>query len=602
MALVLATAPRDVRAAEDAALPAGVDVHWYCELQKVDAATCQAAWAHRQAQGALLDALYEAAEATPTRAGQLGTVGPSPSTVALWKAARLSMIYRDPAARFGTVVQLMDRPDGPARAWPMWAKRGRGFELRAMAAAVAEVAAYPDWDEDGRADFAALDDPTLFPWTRPLYALALAAAPTEVMGRLSTVVSPQIHAAVVARERFRQAVFGADELHRAVAQHLDANYVGTLYDYGWAVRWRMLEAWVERHPQDDFAPDAAALALRGAVMDRVLSLREVEAFKYTAARDRRPEAAQFFAEMVDPPSTATHVQLDRLARHWLVTWSDPGPWTDRWRDHADVVARRDESRERVLLWWFWTRQDAYRGPRPFEAAVTLRTEFDAWAARHPGPRWRSGALRWIAGMQLRERTCCAESTPVKSHPSCRVAPATACDHLRAGIATLIEARELAAASTASTSLSEAPEAFDVAKAVATLEAEWLTGLGAAGSLPIAQVPPRSGYSAQAVALAEDTTPSERAVHGLDVRVEAWIQGVERAAALAPRGAPSGPEQPWYGNDSVVNAEWQAVVILFRAGQVARALEHLTRLAGQFSSENARPLLRTWQVWAAKGAP
>jgi hypothetical protein len=525
---------------------------------------------------------------------------PSPSTLAIWKAARLGMAYRDGAEVLAAVWQLMQLPDGPARAWEKWRNLPKGCDLEALAEVVAFTIGYGDWDEDGLADFASLESDFVAPWTSPIYALAVAEAPTAVTARVAGL-APALQAAAAARVRFRQALFAAEPLHRAVVQRLVRKMICHYDDhYCWGLAWRAVLAWVDRHPLDADAPELAALGLAKERFDWSLSLRVIASNRIEAARGGTEAQRQALAGLEDPPNTLSHDEFQRRVQLWIQTWFEPGPWASKWRDRPDVVARRDQALELVLAWQFMAKLVKYHGVWTIELAQQWRAELEKQALRYPGSRWRLMALGMIAARLAEPRECCAAPPSDEAAPKCAADRKLACAQLRAAVNLMAEASRLSPAQP-----SQALESFwrrlgdagSAALSTADYEADWLAGVASELGIPAAQVPARSKWRSEVAALQAEQTPTAIPAASLDPRVQAWLASVDRATVTARNV----DESKSY-TDRQRELLWQAVVVFLRTGHVAEAVQRLQLLSDRFKAPEAGKLLRVWRPLAVKRSP
>lgn len=281
----------------------------WCSDSTVDSKTCSSMWAYRDAAEEFFVFLGAASrEAWAPNRPPLADA-PSQSTLAIWKSARLGMAYLENTEVLASVWQLMQLADGPARAWEKWRNLPKGCDLEALAEVVAFTIGYGDWDEDGLADLASLESDFVAPWTSPIYALAVAEAPTPVAARVAGL-APAIQAAAAARVRFRQALFAAEPLHRAVVLRLVGKRI--CYDEGCeGLAWRAVLAWVDRHPLDADAPELAARGLDLERIDWFLSRRSLESNRIMAARGGTDAQRQALAGLEDPPNTLSSDEFNQ---------------------------------------------------------------------------------------------------------------------------------------------------------------------------------------------------------------------------------------------------------------------------------------------------
>ena len=599
--LVVGTIPLvSVGWAEEPALTRNApNTGWWCSLTEVDRGTCHAILNYHRATEDLLAALGMAAKEVWAPIRPPPADAPSPSTLAIWKAARLGIAYRDGAEVLSAAWQLVQRPDGPARAWEKWRNLPKGCDLEALAEVMAVAIGYGDWDEDGLADFASLESEFVAPWTSPLYALAVAEAPTPVAARVAGM-APALQAAAAARVRFRQALFAAEPLHRAVVQRLMRKKI-CFEDYCWGLAGRAVLAWVDRHPLDADAPELAAqgIALVGA--EWVISERQLDGERMLAAHRGTDAQRQVLAGLDDPPSHLSRDEVSRRLREWFQTWFEPGPWTSRWRDRPDVMARRDEALELALVWEYAVIYFSYKGALTIELAEKWRSELEKQALRYPGSRWRAVGLAWTAGRLAEHRQCCTPPSLNGPVPSCAVERLQACSQLHTAATLFADAWKFFSAAQpgplAQSSWRYLYHPPDAALFAAEFQGDWLFALGTELGIPAAQVPPRSKWQSEVAALQAEPTPTAIPAAPLDPRVQAWLDNVDRATVATIASGESKSN-----TDRQRELLWQAVLVYLRTGHVAAAVDRLQLLSDRFKAPAATKLLQVWRPLVLGNSP
>ena len=570
----------------------------WCQTTAFDSRTCESIRAYRGAAEQLIAALGSAAKEAWAPKRPPPTDAPSPGTLAIWKAARLGMTYRDGTQVLAAVWQLMHLPDGPARAWEKWRNLPKGCDLEALAEVVAFAIGYGDWDEDRRADLDSLESDFEAPWTSPLYALAVAEAPTPVAARVAGL-APALQAAAAARVRFRQALFAAEPLHRAVVQRFAGKRI-CYEEHCEGLAWRAVLAWVDRHPLDADAPELAALGLAKERVDWSLSRTAMESYRMRAATSGTYAQRQVLAGLEDPPNNLSHDEFLRHVQLWIDTWFEPGPWASKWHNRPDLLSRRDNALELILTWQFMTKLVKYHGVWTVELAQQWRSELEKQATRYPGSRWRLIGLRMIAARLAEPRECCAAPPSDEAAPKCAADRKLACAQLRAAVTLMAEASRISPAQP-----SQALESFwrrfgDAGSAAlwtADLEADWLAGVASELGIPATQVPPRSKWQPEVAALQAEPTPTAIPAAPLDPRVQAWLDSVDRAMVTEIN-----PDNSTWYTDQQRELLWQAVLVLLRTGHVAAAVDRLQLLSDRFKAPEATKLLHVWRPLAVKRSP
>lgn len=571
----------------------------WCFASKVDSGTCSSIYAYRDAADLLFEALGSAAKEAWASNRPPPADAPSPSTLAIWKAARLGMTRRDGTEVLAAAWQLMQLPDGPARAWEKWRNLPKGCDLEALAEVMAFAIGYGDWDEDGRADFASLESEFVAPWTSPLYALAVAEAPTPVAARVAGL-APALQAAAAARVRFRQALFAAEPLHRAVVQRLMREKV-CFEDYCWGLAGRAVLAWVDRHPLDADAPELAALGLAKERFDWSLSLRVIESNRIAAARGGTEAQRQALAGLEDPPNNLSHDEFQRHVQLWIDTWFEPGPWASKWHNRPDLLSRRDNALELILAWQFVTKLEKYHGVWTVELAQQWRSELEKQAIRYPGSRWRAVGLAYIASRLPEHRQCCTPRSLNAPFPSCAVERLQACSQLHTAASLFGDAWKLFSA-TQPGPLTQSSWRYlyhppDAALFAAEFQGDWLFALGTELGIPAAQVPPRSKWQSEVAALQAEPTPTAIPAAPLDPRVQAWLDNVDRATVATIASGESKSN-----TDRQRELLWQAVLVYLRTGHVAAAVDRLQLLSDRFKAPAATKLLQVLRPLVLGNSP